>query len=81
MNKPTLKHIIYGSLTELLEDPKYYYYSVGGRDYSNLTKDGERAVVDLLNEFAYNILKVRREEDEQRSRDIVLNELKGKHDY
>jgi hypothetical protein len=80
MDKSFLRVVTYGSLLELVSDPKYYYHSVAGKDYSHLTDNGRQAVLDLIETFAYNMIEVSKQEDEQRSRDIVINELKGKHD-
>jgi hypothetical protein len=80
MDKPLLKQVIYGALLEIVSDPDYYYYSSVGKEYSHFSDKGEQAIVDFAKIIAYNMLEARDEEDEQRSRDIVLNELKGKHD-
>ena len=80
MDKPLLKQVIYGALLEIVSDPDYYYYSSVGKEYSHFSDKGEQAIVDFAKIIAYNMLEARDEEDEQRSRNIVLNELKGKHD-
>jgi len=80
MDKPLLKQVIYGALLEIVSDPDYYYYSPVGKEYSHFSDKGEQAIVDFAKIIAYNMLEARDEEDEQRSRNIVLNELKGKHD-
>ena len=80
MDKPLLKQVIYGALLEIVSDPDYYYYSSVGKEYSHFSDKGEQAIIDFAKIIAYNMLEARDEEDEQRSRDIVLNELKGKHD-
>ena len=80
MDKPLLKQVIYGALLEIVSDPDYYYYSPVGKEYSHFSEKGEQAIVDFAKIIAYNMLEARDAEDEQRSRDIVLNDLKGKHD-
>jgi len=80
MDKKFLKDVTYGSLLEIVGNPDYYYHSSVGKEYSHLSDEGEQAVIDFAKIIAYNMLEVRDQEDIQRSRDIVLNELKGKHD-
>ena len=80
LDKPFLKQVIYGALLEIVSDPDYYYRSPVGKEYSHFSDKGEQAIVDFAKIIAYNMLEARDAEDEQRSRDIVLNELKGKHD-
>lgn len=80
MDKKFLKDVTYGSLLEIVSNPDYYYYSPVGKEYSHFSDEGEQAIIDFAKIIAYNILEVRDTEDEKRSRDIVLNELKGKHD-
>ena len=80
MDKPLLKQVIYGALLEIVSDPDYYYYSPVGKEYSHFSDEGEQAVINFAKIIAYNMLEARDAEDEQRSRDIVLNDLKGKHD-
>tara|TARA_S200002703_G_scaffold113027_2_gene98531 strand:- start:677 stop:922 length:246 start_codon:yes stop_codon:yes gene_type:complete len=80
MDKKFLKDVTYGSLLEIVSNRDYYYYSPVGKEYSHFSDEGEQAIIDFAKIIAYNMLEVRDTEDEQRSRDIVLNELKGKHD-
>ena len=80
MDKKFLKDVTYGALLEIVNNPDYYYYSPIGKAYSHFSDEGKQAIVDFAEIFAYNMLEARDAEDEQRSRDIVLKELKGKHD-
>jgi hypothetical protein len=80
MDKKFLKDVTYGALLEIVSNPDYYYYSPIGKAYSHFSDKGEQAIVDFAKIIAYDMLEVRNAEDEQRSRDIVLNELKGEHD-
>jgi len=79
MDKDALQKTLYGALLELTTDPKYYYYSAVGPQYSELTQHGQQVVLDLVNDFAYNMYRCRVEEDISRSKQLVLDELKDDH--
>ena len=80
MDKDTIQKAMYGAISELLEDTRYYYFSEVAQQYCELTTKGQQAVVDLVEEFAYNIVQAKRAEDIERSKKIVLDELKGTND-
>ena len=79
MDRDALQKTLYGALLELTADSKYYYYSAVGPQYSELTKRGQQAVLDLVTDFAYNMYRCRVAEDIERSKEIVLSELKDEH--
>ena len=80
MDKKFLKHATFGSLLEIVSDPDYYYRSPVGKEYSSFSDEGKQAIIDFAEMIAYTMLEVRDEEDEQRSKDMVLDQLKGDHD-
>lgn len=69
--------LLYGSLRTLIVNKKYYKNSAYSYEKPCLTEAGEHAVIELLNMFAPRILSAIREADEQRSKQIVMSELKG----
>jgi len=79
MDKDALQKTLYGALLELTADSKYYYYSAVGPQYSEWTTRGQQAVLDLVTDFAYNMYRCRVEEDIERSKQLVLDELKDDH--
>lgn len=76
MEKAAIKDFIYGGIEEILRNQKYYYHSPVGKDYCQLTEDGEQALVEYLNSFCYLIRQAEEAEIDQRAKDIVLKELK-----
>jgi|TARA_R110000803_G_scaffold172119_2_gene235039 hypothetical protein len=81
MDKPLLRLTVYAALLDLVSDPDYYYHSSVGKEYSHFSDKGKQAIVDFVEIFAHTMLEVKHEEDIERSKGILLSELKGKHDY
>lgn len=79
MDKEALQKTLYGSILELLDDPKYYYYSAVGSEYSAWTDKGKKVVLDLMHDYAYNMYRCKADEDRERSKQLVLDELKDDH--
>lgn len=79
MDKDALQKTLYGALLELTTDPKYYYYSPVGPQYCEWTERGQQVVLDLVTDFAYNMYRCKVEEDIERSKQLVLSELKDDH--
>jgi hypothetical protein len=70
--------MIIGSIKELLKDRQYFYYSNVGPDYCHLTDEGKAAIIDIINVLGSRMLVAIEKEDIERSKQLVLNELKGK---
>ena len=69
--------MITGTIRQMVKDNKYYYHSSVGADYSHFTDEGKEAVmrqVELLGGYLVDAIK---NDDERRSKDLVLKELKG----
>ena len=47
MEKEAIKDILYGALTELMYDNRYFYRSAVGVKYSNWTEAGTVALAEL----------------------------------
>jgi hypothetical protein len=77
MDRDAVKDLVYGGLQELLKDKKYYRYSDIGPDYSHLTDEGTKVVVDLVNVLGYRIRKAEEEDLDERAKRQVLDKLKG----
>lgn len=67
-----------GSIKELLQDPNYFYHSTVGPDYCHLTEVGKDAILDVVNILGSRMLVSIALEDIERSKQLVLTELKGK---
>ena len=77
MNKDSLKDIIYGGIQELVRRREHYYYSPSGQKYSFWTEQGQTALDEFMNYVGYVISETEAEDLKQRSKDMVIKELKG----
>ena len=78
MLRRDVERMIIGSVKEIIRDRQYFYHSTIGPEYCHLTEEGNRAIIDLINVLGSRLLKAEAEEDIERSKQLVLNELKGK---
>lgn len=67
-----------GSIKEMLQDPKYFYHSTIGPEYCHLTDLGKDAILDVVNILGSRMLVAIATEDIERSKQLVLDQLKGK---
>jgi hypothetical protein len=77
MERRALKELMYGSIEELMQNSRYYYYSSIGPQYSHWTEAGKQALNEYLDLVSFQMQKCREEEDNQRSKDLVMKELKS----
>ena len=70
--------MIIGSIKEIIRDRQYFYHSTVGPDYCHLTDEGRDAIIDVVNILGARLLKAEAEEDIERSKQLVLGQLKGK---
>lgn len=66
---------LYGAVRQLILEKDYFYQSYQ-TEYSHLTGNGERAIINLVNLFGPKLIKAIQDDDIKRSKEIVLNELK-----
>ena len=78
MLKRDVERMIIGSVKEILKDKQYFYYSTVGPDYCHLTEEGKDAIIDLVNILGSRMLVAMEQEDIERSKQLVLDQLKGK---
>ena len=76
MLRQDAEKIIIGSIKELIKDQQYFYYSNVGPDYCHLTEQGKDAIIDIINILGSRMLIAIEKEDIDRSKQLVLNELK-----
>ena len=73
-----VEKMIVGSVKEVVKDRNLFHNSSVGPEYCHLTEEGKKAVTDMLNLLLPRLLKAQELEDIERSKQLVLNELKGK---
>ena len=78
MLRRDVERMIIGSVKEIIRDRQYFYHSTIGPEYCHLTEEGNRAIIDLVNLLGSRLLKAELEEDIERSKQLVLDQLKGK---
>lgn len=77
MNRQASKDVLYGGLVELVNNPKYYYHSSIGAEYSHWTEDGAKVLAEYMALMANNIYKAEQESLDKRAKAMVLSKLKG----
>jgi hypothetical protein len=78
MLRRDVEKMIIGSVKEILKDRQYFYYSTVGPDYCHLTEEGKDAIIDVVNILGSRMLVAIEQEDIERSKQLVLDQLKGK---
>jgi hypothetical protein len=78
MIRRDVEKMIVGSIKEIIRDRQYLYHSTVGPDYCHLTDEGKDAIIDIVNILAPRLIKAEAEEDIERSKQLVLDQLKGK---
>ena len=68
--------MIIGSLKEVMKDRNYFYNSTVGPEYCHLTDEGAKAMIEMLNILLPRLVKAQADEDNERSKALVLQELK-----
>lgn len=78
MRSQDVEKMLVGSIKEIVKDRKYFYYSTIGPEYCHLTDEGKDAILDAVNLLASRMIVAIEKEDIERSKKLVLDELKGK---
>lgn len=71
-----VEKMIIGSVKELIKDRNYFHNSTVGPEYCHLTEEGEKAAGRMLNLLLPRLLKAQELADIERSKRLVLDELK-----
>ena len=74
------KDTVYGALKEFTHNPKLWRSSDVGREYCHLTADGREVIADMIQDLLRTVDALERKSLEQRAKETVWNELKGKRD-
>lgn len=78
MQSRDIEKMMVGSIKEILKDRQYFYHSSIGPEYCHLTEAGNRAILDIVNLLGSRLSVAIEKEDIERSKKLVLDELKGK---
>lgn len=73
-----VEKMIIGSVKEIIKDRNLFYNSSVGPEYCHLTAEGIQALGEMCNILLPRLLKAQELEDIERSKQLVMNELKGK---
>jgi hypothetical protein len=71
-----VEKMIIGSIKEVIQDRRYFYNSSIGPEYCHLTPEGEKAINEMFNILLPRLVKAQELEDIERSKAMVLQELK-----
>jgi len=77
MDREALKDVFYGGIVELMDNRKYYYSSGVSHTYNHWTEDGKKALHDYVSFMTVQIGQAEQEEMDRRSKDYIMNTLKG----
>lgn len=79
MDKQAVKDLIYGGLTELLNNKSFYYTSSIGSEYNKFTEEGEQALKEFMSVMAVKLKQAENDSLDKRAKDIVMKTLKGEN--
>lgn len=77
MEKGAVKDLLYGGLTELMNDKRYYYSSSIGSEYNHFTDEGKEALIEFMNTMGATMRRSETAELDKRAKDLVLKGLKA----
>jgi hypothetical protein len=77
MDKRAIKDLTYGGLSEILKDRNNYYYSSVSSEYSHLTEEGEKLVIEYINMLSHKIMRADEEDLDWRAKELTMKALKG----
>jgi len=76
MEKQAVKDLMYGSLTELMQNRRYYYHSSVGAEYCHWTEEGQLVLKQFMSEITKLIYAADQIDLDIRAKELVLKELK-----
>lgn len=75
MEKQAVKDLMYGSLTELMQNRQYYYHSSVGQQYCHWTEEGELVLKQFMAEATKLIYIAQQNDLDSRAKELILKEL------
>jgi hypothetical protein len=77
MEKAALKDLLYGGLTELMNNKEFYYRSSVGVDYSHWTEKGNIVMLEYVTSMTKQMHTAEDNALDKRAKDMVIRGLKG----
>jgi hypothetical protein len=77
VEKAAIKEIIYGGVSELMQNRRYYYHSTIGKNYSHWTDEGKLVLDEFMKDMTQYIYDAEQTALDNRAKDIVMKELKS----
>jgi hypothetical protein len=77
MEKQAIKELMYGGVSELMQNRCYYYHSAIGKNYSHWTDEGKVAMDTFMREMTQYIYDAEQRSLDQRAKELVMKELKS----
>jgi hypothetical protein len=77
MEKQAIKELMYGGVSEMMQNRRYYYHSSVGQNYSAWTDEGKAAMDEFMQEITRYIYDAEQNALDQRAKDLVMKELKS----
>jgi len=77
MEKVVIKDIMYGGLSELMNNKDFYYRSSVGADYSHWTEKGTLVMIEFVNSMTKQMHTAEERALDKRAKELVIKGLKG----
>ena len=77
MNKQAIKDIMFGSISELIKNKNFYYFSTVGSEYCYCTEEGKVELQSYMDLMAYKMLEAEEESLNKRAKELVIKGLTG----
>ena len=78
MQKTAIKDLLYGGISELMKNKRYYYQSSVGKAYCHWTDEGKIALDEFVLEISQFMTEADNAELDRRAKEMVVDTLKGK---
>jgi len=77
MEKNGIKDLLYGGLSELMQNRKYYYHSSVSPEYSNWTAEGAASLSEYIRTMSNYIYVAEQESLDKRAKELTISLLKS----
>jgi hypothetical protein len=77
MEKTVIKDLLYGGLSELMNNPEFYYRSSVGASYSHWTEKGNAVMLEHVILMTIQMHTADQAAFDKRAKDMVIKGLKG----
>jgi predicted transcriptional regulator len=77
MEKQAIKELMYGGVSEMMQNRRYFYHSSVGRSYSHWTAEGKAAMLEFMSDMTQYIYEAEQKSLNDRAKELVLKELKS----